>query len=225
MSEGRRLTTHSTGARVSLIFIVNLAVAQLNTRPVNSGVRRPVETSMTTKSQASLVPKLLFALAVMLIIWSLLAWWGAAFSSVDRFKFGAMGAARIEGFGTDHPTQERCNWYIPGQFEQHCRPAEGAALRLVVLRLGAPALLAALLLALGGVLKPRRSLACTALLAMTFAIFDIVVNSAAALAFAKGRTVSVTGSGTMAAVLATILVAIALASLQRSQGSKHLPAA
>ena len=34
------ITTHSTGARVSLIFIVNLSVAALNARPVNSGVRR-----------------------------------------------------------------------------------------------------------------------------------------------------------------------------------------
>ena len=35
----RRLTTHSTGARVSWSFIVNLAVSGLNARPVNSGVR------------------------------------------------------------------------------------------------------------------------------------------------------------------------------------------
>jgi hypothetical protein len=35
---GRGLTTHSTGARVSLLFIVNLSVMRLNARPVNSGV-------------------------------------------------------------------------------------------------------------------------------------------------------------------------------------------
>ena len=35
-----RLTTHSTGARVSLAFIENLSVAGLCARPVNSGVRR-----------------------------------------------------------------------------------------------------------------------------------------------------------------------------------------
>ncbi len=34
------LTTHSTGARVSLDVIVNLSVMQLNARPVNSGVIR-----------------------------------------------------------------------------------------------------------------------------------------------------------------------------------------
>ena len=38
----RHLTTHSTGARVSLSFIVNLSVMQLNVRPVNSSVRRPM---------------------------------------------------------------------------------------------------------------------------------------------------------------------------------------
>ena len=38
--ETRHLTTHSTGARVSLAFIVNLAVPTLNARPVNSSVRR-----------------------------------------------------------------------------------------------------------------------------------------------------------------------------------------
>ena len=36
----RRLTTHRTGARVSLPFIVNLAVAGLDARPVNLGVRQ-----------------------------------------------------------------------------------------------------------------------------------------------------------------------------------------
>jgi hypothetical protein len=36
----RNLTTHSTGARISLDFIVNLPVMALNARPVNSGVRR-----------------------------------------------------------------------------------------------------------------------------------------------------------------------------------------
>ena len=34
------ITTHSTGARVSLPFIVNLSVATLCARPVNSGVGR-----------------------------------------------------------------------------------------------------------------------------------------------------------------------------------------
>ena len=38
-----RLTTHSTGARISLIFIDNLAVMALCARPVNSGVRRLLE--------------------------------------------------------------------------------------------------------------------------------------------------------------------------------------
>jgi hypothetical protein len=33
-----RLTTNSTGARVSLSLMLDLAVAQLNARPVNSGV-------------------------------------------------------------------------------------------------------------------------------------------------------------------------------------------
>jgi hypothetical protein len=36
---GRNLTTHWTGARVSRSFIVELAVAALCARPVNSGVR------------------------------------------------------------------------------------------------------------------------------------------------------------------------------------------
>jgi hypothetical protein len=36
---GRNLTTHWTGARVSRSFIVELAIAGLNARPVNSGVR------------------------------------------------------------------------------------------------------------------------------------------------------------------------------------------
>ena len=36
---GRNLTTHSTGARVSNPLIVELAVAALCARPVNSGVR------------------------------------------------------------------------------------------------------------------------------------------------------------------------------------------
>jgi hypothetical protein len=36
----RRLTTHSTGARLSLPFIENLSAPTLNARPVNSGVRR-----------------------------------------------------------------------------------------------------------------------------------------------------------------------------------------
>jgi len=36
--EVRRLTTHSTGARVSLIFIVNLNLSALCARPVNSGI-------------------------------------------------------------------------------------------------------------------------------------------------------------------------------------------
>ncbi len=49
-----RLTTHSTGARVSLPFIVNLAVAQLNARPVNSSVstdrkRRAVNERVSTR--------------------------------------------------------------------------------------------------------------------------------------------------------------------------------
>jgi hypothetical protein len=35
----RNLTSHSTGARVSVPFIENLSLAQLNARPVNSGVR------------------------------------------------------------------------------------------------------------------------------------------------------------------------------------------
>ena len=35
---GDHLTTHSTGARVSLSFIEDLSVAALNARPVNSGV-------------------------------------------------------------------------------------------------------------------------------------------------------------------------------------------
>jgi hypothetical protein len=39
----RNLTTHSTGARVSLPFIVNLSVARADARPVNSGVRPQVE--------------------------------------------------------------------------------------------------------------------------------------------------------------------------------------
>ena len=34
----RRITTHSTGARVSLALIVNLSVLALRARPVNSGV-------------------------------------------------------------------------------------------------------------------------------------------------------------------------------------------
>ena len=38
----RCLTTHSTGARVSLHFIENLPLITLNARPVNSGVRRYV---------------------------------------------------------------------------------------------------------------------------------------------------------------------------------------
>jgi len=36
---GRNLTTHSTGARVSMSFIENLCVSALIARPVNSGVR------------------------------------------------------------------------------------------------------------------------------------------------------------------------------------------
>jgi hypothetical protein len=35
----RNLTTHSTGARISISFIVNSSLAALNARPVNSGVR------------------------------------------------------------------------------------------------------------------------------------------------------------------------------------------
>ena len=34
------LTTHSTGARISFHFIVNMSVPTLCARPVNSGVRR-----------------------------------------------------------------------------------------------------------------------------------------------------------------------------------------
>jgi hypothetical protein len=37
---GRHLTTHSTGARISLPFIVNLSVMAWCARPVNSGVRQ-----------------------------------------------------------------------------------------------------------------------------------------------------------------------------------------
>jgi hypothetical protein len=37
----RNLTTHSTGARVNLAFIVNLSVPALNARPVNSSVGSP----------------------------------------------------------------------------------------------------------------------------------------------------------------------------------------
>ena len=36
---GRNLTTHWTGARVSSLLIVELCVAVLGARPVNSGVR------------------------------------------------------------------------------------------------------------------------------------------------------------------------------------------
>jgi len=36
---GSDITTHWTEARVSLPFVRELAVAQLNARPVNSGVR------------------------------------------------------------------------------------------------------------------------------------------------------------------------------------------
>jgi hypothetical protein len=36
----RNLTTHSTGARVSRSLIVELSLAVLNARPVNSGVGR-----------------------------------------------------------------------------------------------------------------------------------------------------------------------------------------
>src|SRR3982751_2440903 len=38
----RNLTTHSTGARVSELLIVELAVAVLCARPVNSGVMSPL---------------------------------------------------------------------------------------------------------------------------------------------------------------------------------------
>jgi hypothetical protein len=38
LSKVHGLTIHSTGARVSLHFIVNLAVSVLNARPVNAGV-------------------------------------------------------------------------------------------------------------------------------------------------------------------------------------------
>jgi hypothetical protein len=38
--DARNLTTHWTGARVSKPVIVELAIAVLNARPVNSGVRR-----------------------------------------------------------------------------------------------------------------------------------------------------------------------------------------
>jgi hypothetical protein len=37
----RSLTTHSTGARVSSAFIVNLNLSALIARPVNSGVMLP----------------------------------------------------------------------------------------------------------------------------------------------------------------------------------------
>ena len=37
--DGRNLTTHSTGARVSNPFIVKLCIPALCARPVNSGVR------------------------------------------------------------------------------------------------------------------------------------------------------------------------------------------
>ena len=38
-SNGQHLTTHSTGARVSLALIVNLSHDAVVSRPVNSGVR------------------------------------------------------------------------------------------------------------------------------------------------------------------------------------------
>jgi hypothetical protein len=36
----RRLTTHSTGARIALLLSLDLALLTLPPRPVNSGVRR-----------------------------------------------------------------------------------------------------------------------------------------------------------------------------------------
>jgi hypothetical protein len=174
-------------------------------------------------TRSALVSRLLFGAACVLIGWSLLAWWGAAVSPGERFKFGAVGAARIADFETDHPTQERCSWYTSGRFEQHCRPADGGEARLAALRLGAPVLLLALLSALGGTLKPRRGLACAALAATAVAVLDIVGNAGAALAFAEGREVSVTGSGATAAVLAALFAAaaVAFASPGRTAGGRR----
>jgi hypothetical protein len=45
--EGRSLTTHSTGARVSFSFIVNLDGFGGSSRPVNSSVRFPYENPLS----------------------------------------------------------------------------------------------------------------------------------------------------------------------------------
>jgi hypothetical protein len=144
-----------------------------------------------------------FAVAALLIVWSLVAWWGAAFSAVDHFKFGAMGAARI----VDPAPQERCSWYFGGEFQQHCRAASGQQRRLALLRLGAPALFVALLLSVAGVLHPRWLFAAIALITTALAVVAIAGNARAALAFANGRDFSVRGSGAAAALIACIAMA------------------
>ena len=170
------------------------------------------------RTDRALVLRVSFGLAVLLLGWSLMAWWGAATSPVDRFKFGALGAARIVNFATDHPTQERCYWHVAGQFEQYCRPAQDGAWRLLMLELGASALVLALILALVGMLTLRPTAAVLMFVATVFAVLNIVGNAPTALAFAPGRAVSTSGSGTTAAVCACDL-ALTLIGL----GSRRAP--
>jgi hypothetical protein len=51
----RRLTTHSTGAQIALLFIENLNLSVLNVRPVNSGVMSPLRVRRNSFSAAPLL--------------------------------------------------------------------------------------------------------------------------------------------------------------------------
>jgi hypothetical protein len=176
---------------------------------------------------ARTLPSILSAIAIVLIAWSLLAPWAAAFpGGADHYKVSLFGIRHVFGMEADAP-QVRCRW---GTAAEPCRPAADggssyAALAgarwLVLLSLG--------LLVAVNLIRLRRADGTAAVLAAAAlsaacGILLVRLNVASALAIVSGTQLRFSRSGLTAAGFgATLCAAAAMMSAYPRGPAPSLP--
>lgn len=182
-----------------------------------------VETGQVQAVKARLFALALVGIAIVLLVWSVAAPWGAGWSGGRRYKLHLWGVAVISNPNSASASVQSCDWFGLTATPEACARADGAGARYVLLALALPAMLlscacalvAALLIARGTVAGMNFARwALPLLMAATVLVFASILllsrNVQGAVRVFQSSVVGFEGTGLAAANAGMVALAIAL---------------
>lgn len=182
-----------------------------------------VETSQVAEAKGRLFALALVGIAVVLLLWSLAAPWGASWNAGRRYKLHLWGVSLISNPHSASASVQSCDWFGLRSAPEACERADGAGARYLLLASALPvmllacacALLSALLIARGSVgglsfVRWALPLLMAATVLVLASILLVSRNVQGALRVFQTSVVGFEGTGLAAANAGMVALAIAL---------------